>query len=137
MLIKEGQIQMEDIEIIKIKADWEVIITTVVVIQRICIQMESVHIQPKHHQNQNLQIKVQIQTSQKTINSTNSAIAKNEEKNEKNTTNNIVKSYENNEVNNNIEAKDEENISDVLAGFTTLGLMGGEGYIAYKKLKNK
>ncbi len=69
----------------------------------------------------------------KTVNSTNSAI----EKNEKNTTNNIVKSYENNEVNNNIEAKDEENISDVLAGFTTLGLMGGGGYIAYKKLKNK
>lgn len=51
----------------KIKVDWEVIITTVVAIQRICIQMERVHIQPKHHQNQNLQIKVQIQTSQKTI----------------------------------------------------------------------
>lgn len=68
-----------------------------------------------------------------TVNSTNSAT----EKNVKNTINNTEKFYESYEVNNNIETQDEEDFSDVLAGFTTLGLLGGGGYIAYKKLKNK
>lgn len=45
-------------------------------------------------------------------------------KNVQNTTYNTAKSYENYEVNNNIETQDKENISDVLAGFTTLGLLG-------------
>ncbi len=73
----------------------------------------------------------------KTANSTNSNTAKNEEKNVQNTTDNTAKSYEVYEVNNNIETQEEENTSDVLAGFITLGLLGGGGYIAYKKLKNK